>query len=247
MLVTPWKATESTRLLHWYSDAAKEGCGRPGLGGWYSGYWWQWILPDGFEHLTTPLLEFMAVLVNVVVFGRLMLRGFHDKAFVVMHIDASASVTILASGAPKSQSMQLVWEAISGRPECQKPKKRLGAAHTFGPANLMADVASRDKRDVIVRISTQMRLAAVQLRVPSSFKESIAKISQEILFMMNKKVADQGAAADLGTNPGIAVQSAPLIGGNHIATTQLPLIRQPVLSLAMRKRTTMLLLWCWLT
>ena len=45
MIVTPWKATESTRLLHWYSDAAKEGCGRPGLGGWYSGYWWQWILP----------------------------------------------------------------------------------------------------------------------------------------------------------------------------------------------------------
>ena len=33
MMVTPWKATESTRLLHWYSDAAKEGCGRPGLGG----------------------------------------------------------------------------------------------------------------------------------------------------------------------------------------------------------------------
>ena len=68
---------------------------------------------------------------------------------------------------------------------------------------------------VIHQISTQMHLAAVQLRVPSSLKESITKISQEILFMMNKKVADQGAAADLGTSPGIAVQSAPLIGGNY--------------------------------
>ena len=142
MLLTPWKATESTQLLHWYSDAAKEGCGMPGLGGWYSGYWWQWILPEGHTHLSIPVLEFMAVLINMVVFGRLVIRGFHDQAFIVMHIDASVSITVLASGAPKSQPMQLVWEAISERPEYQKLKRRLGAAHTFGPANLMADAAS---------------------------------------------------------------------------------------------------------
>ena len=201
MMVTPWKATESTRLLHWYSDAAKEGCGRPGLGGWYSGYWWQWILPEGYDHLTIPLLEFMAVLVNIVVFGRLVLRGFHDHAFIIMHIDASASVTVLASGAPKSQPMQLVWEAISDRPEYQKLKRRLGAAHTFGPANLMADAASRDKRDVISQISAQMRLEAVQLRVPSSLKETIFNIAQEILAVTNKKAAMQGAAAELRSRP----------------------------------------------
>ena len=201
MIVTPWKATESTRLLHWYSDAAKEGCGRPGLGGWYSGYWWQWILPEGYDHLTIPLLEFMAVLVNIVVFGRLVLRGFHDHAFIIMHIDASASVTVLASGAPKSQPMQLVWEAISDRPEYQKLKRRLGAAHTYGPANLMADAASRDKRDVISQISAQMRLEAVQLRVPSSLKESIFNIAQEILLITNKKAAMQDAAAGLKIDP----------------------------------------------
>ena len=120
-----------------------------------------------------PMLELMAVLVNIVVFGRLVLRGYHDHALIVMHNDASASVTVLASEAPKSQSMQLAWEAMSVRPEYQKLKARLGAAHTFGPANLMADAASRDRRDVIDRISTQMRLEAVQLRVPSSLKESI--------------------------------------------------------------------------
>ena len=59
----------------------------------------------------------MTVLMNIVVFGRLVLRGFHDLVFIVMHIDAFASVTMLASGAPKSQPMQLVWEAISERPE----------------------------------------------------------------------------------------------------------------------------------
>ena len=199
MLVTPWKATESTRLLHWYSDAAKEGCGRPGLGGWYSGYWWQWILPEGYGHLTIPLLEFIAVLVNIVVFGRLVLRGFHDMAFIVMHIDASASVTVLASGAPKSQPMQLVWEAISERPEYKKLKRRLGAAHTFGPANLMADAASRDKRDVISRISAQMRLEAVQLRVPSSLKETVYKIAQEIKLIMEDKAVKKSAAAAMSS------------------------------------------------
>ena len=199
MLVTPWKATESTRLLHWYSDAAKEGCGRPGLGGWYSGYWWQWILPEGYGHLTIPLLEFIAVLVNIVVFGRLVLRGFHDMAFIVMHIDASASVTVLASGAPKSQPMQLVWEAISERPEYKKLKRRLGAAHTFGPANLMADAASRDKRDVISRISAQMRLEAVQLRVPSSLKETVYKIAQEIKLIMEDKAVKKSAVAAMSS------------------------------------------------
>ena len=33
MSVTPWKATESTQLLHRHSDATKEGRGRPGPGG----------------------------------------------------------------------------------------------------------------------------------------------------------------------------------------------------------------------
>ena len=32
ILLTPWKATGSTQLLHWYNDAAKEGCGIPELG-----------------------------------------------------------------------------------------------------------------------------------------------------------------------------------------------------------------------
>jgi hypothetical protein len=81
------------------------------------------------------------------------LRGFHGMAFIVMHIDASASITVLASGAPKSQPMQLVWEAISDRPEFQKLKRRLGATHAFGPADLMADAASRDRRDGISRVS----------------------------------------------------------------------------------------------
>lgn len=149
--------------------------------------------------MTIPLLEFIAVLVNIVVFGRLVLRGFHDMAFIVMHIDASASVTVLASGAPKSQPMQLVWEAISERPEYKKLKRRLGAAHTFGPANLMADAASRDKRDVISRISAQMRLEAVQLRVPSSLKETVYKIAQEIKLVMEDKAVKKSAVAAMSS------------------------------------------------
>ena len=57
----------------------------PGLGGWYSEYWWQWVLPEGHAHLSIPVLEFMAVLINMVVFGRLVIRGFHDQAFIVIY------------------------------------------------------------------------------------------------------------------------------------------------------------------
>ena len=135
-----------------------------------------------------------------------MLRGFHDMAFIVMHIDASASVTVLASGAPKSQPMQLVWEAISDRAKYQKLERRLGAAHTFGPANLMADAASRDKRGVISRISAQMRLEAVQLRVPSSLKESISNIAREIKLVTDEKATRQSAAAKLETSHDIDPQ-----------------------------------------
>ena len=67
MSLTPWKATKSTQPLHWYNDAAKESCGMPRLGGRYSGYWWQWILPEGQAHLSIPVLEFMEVLINIVV------------------------------------------------------------------------------------------------------------------------------------------------------------------------------------
>ena len=139
--------------------------------------------------MTIPLLEFIAILVNIAVFGRLVPRGFHDMAFIFMHIDTWASVIVLASGAPKSQPMQLVWEAISDRPEYQTLKMRLGVAHTLGLANLMADAASRDKRDVISKISAQMRLEAVQLRVPSSLRESISKIAREIKLIVDEKAA----------------------------------------------------------
>ena len=49
--------------------------------------------------------------------SRLVLRGFHDTAFIVIDIDASASVTVLALRAPKSLPMHLVWEAILDRTE----------------------------------------------------------------------------------------------------------------------------------
>ena len=80
----------------------------------------------------------------------------------------------------RSAELDWFWEKISTKFQ-SKLRGRLGAAHTFGPANLMADAASRDKREVISQISAQMRLEAVQLRVPSSLKETIFKIAQEIL------------------------------------------------------------------
>ena len=153
----------------------------------------------------------MAVLINMVVFGRLVLRGFHDLAFIVMHIDASASITVLTSGAPKSQPMQLVWEAISERPEYQKLKRRLGAAHTFGPANLIADAASRNKVDVIDRISAQMRINSVQLPVPSLVKALISGISREILEVINQqdKVQHSDAPAKASALPQVLESKEP--------------------------------------
>ena len=77
--------------------------------------------------MTIPLLEFIAVLINIVVFGRLVFCGFHDTAFIVMHIDASASVTVLASGAPKSQPAYAIsLGGYLGQTGISKAEKEIG-------------------------------------------------------------------------------------------------------------------------
>ena len=95
----------SSLLCSLFSDAALKGCDHPGLGGYYAGYFWSWRLPEWASVLTIPVLEFLAVLFNLIIFSPVIPPS---ADAVCLHVDAEATPLAMALHNPHSPAMQQV-------------------------------------------------------------------------------------------------------------------------------------------
>ena len=87
-----------------FSDAAKEGTKKPGLGGWICGFCWRVPLTKEHLLLDIPVLEAIAAVANVICASALFGGTDHlppDSCFE-MHVDALATVAILIRGRARS-------------------------------------------------------------------------------------------------------------------------------------------------
>ena len=72
------------------SDAMRE-TGESGIGGYFYGLYWYYPVPEDFlPDLTTPVLEFLGVCLNLLVFAPTLLRALkaNRNAYVVLRTDA---------------------------------------------------------------------------------------------------------------------------------------------------------------
>ena len=157
----------ATRRFAAFSDAAKEGTDRPGLGGWFCGYCWR--IPLSAEHLELhiTILEAIAAVVNMCAVHRVLGGVDHLPAdsCIECHVDAKSTADILIKGRAKSEmlvhlhTMALQLEAfVSLLPFTI-------VLHCLGLGNLASDACSRGYDDVlhVIAACLEMRMIPVDL------------------------------------------------------------------------------------
>jgi hypothetical protein len=112
---------------HLYSDAALQGTGRSGIGGYLQGFYWFVLLNGAARDLPISVLEFIAIAVNAIVF-----EPFVRDSDIVLCTDSPNCVQVLDAGRSKSPLMQHVHVQFMALPEVQS----MGAAglvrHRYG-------------------------------------------------------------------------------------------------------------------
>jgi len=176
------------QIYHLYSDAASE-TDSGGLGGWVHGEWWHYpVSKDERNLLHITALEFMAVGVNIILYGGT-LAGHH----VVICADALATVQVLGKGSARAPVMQAIYALITELPEFKALEPLLCSVHVFGEVNVMADAASRDKLRVLHDLSTSIGVAATHVALPPRAFEFISNVKAAAALIQQGR--DQVAAA----------------------------------------------------
>ena len=112
--------------------------------------------------LTIPVLEFLAVSFNLIIFSPVIPPS---ADAVCLHVDAEATPLAMALHNPHSPAMQQVYLQLQALPEFVKLKPKLLTTQIFGPANLLADAASRGKLAVLEGFCKQMGIKPVCMQV----------------------------------------------------------------------------------
>jgi len=160
--LTPAPPVPSMVTNHLYSDAALRGSGKPGIGGYLHGFYWAIELDERATRLPISALEFIAIVVGVIVFEPLV-RGEEN----VICTDSLNCVQVLSSGRSKSEIMQHVHVEFLALPETASMKAAEIVRHTFGPANPLADAASRAKWAELKAWCSQLGIVPCRLEVLS--------------------------------------------------------------------------------
>ena len=132
-------------------DAALEGDGDPGMGGWFYGRWWRVGLSSDarLRHpaMTIPVLENITASINLIQYAPLLQRA----QCVLVESDALATAMILQrgeGGGAGADEMAMVNEMLIATEEYKgyiEPTLRLDVRHTYGAANPLPDAISRAK------------------------------------------------------------------------------------------------------
>ena len=159
-----------------FSDAAKEGTERPGLGGWICGFVWRVPLTESDLTLHISILEAIAAVVNVVCAHRVMGGTEHlpPEPCIEAHIDAQATAQVLIKGRAKSKAMAFLHQAALDIPEFKEMLPFLLVLHVFGLGNIASDAASRGYDNVLQIVATSLGMRVMPLQEPMIARELLA-------------------------------------------------------------------------
>ncbi|KAJ1641134.1 hypothetical protein T492DRAFT_853864 [Pavlovales sp. CCMP2436] len=150
-----------------YSDAAKAGIDTPSLGGYAHGYYWSFPLAHEDCELPMPVLEFCALLGNVLVFASLV-KG----AQVHLATDSLTTADVIAAASAYSLLMQIVHLHLLALPEWRAlaPNGNPHVGFIYSETNVMADAASRGRFELLERLCAQLGLRAHRLEAPHALR-----------------------------------------------------------------------------
>ena len=154
-----------------YGDAALEGDGQPGIGGYAHGLFWQLRIDGKWRLLPISVLEFVALVGNVLVFEPIV-----GIALVTFYTDSRNCYDVLRNSKSRSKLMQLVHTSLLRLPAYQRLRSRASTEWCAGPANPAADAISRFKMDFFQELCAQLGVRPRQLPVPDEVVELLERL-----------------------------------------------------------------------
>jgi hypothetical protein len=174
--------------FHLWSDAAKEGTPTPGLGGYMHGRYWSYELSRAELTLPIVVLEFVALVFNILIFAALAPVG-----RLIAHSDSLGSVQVWNRFSARSLVLQTAHLAASKMPEIAALGARLcSIEHVFGSGNDGADCPSRALYRKLEQLCAQLGCTARRVEAPAT---RIAEFLAELLRVAGAPAGGAGAAA----------------------------------------------------
>jgi len=133
--------------FHACSDAMYE-LARGGLGGYCHGFYWSFVVPpELLPVLSIPILEFLGVVFNFLVFADLLRRLLrtNPNSYVVLRTDALTAALTLPEESQRSPLLVAAYQWLRSRPEFVELAPRCLIGHLFGDANPYSDALSRGR------------------------------------------------------------------------------------------------------
>ena len=172
------EATSAT-LWEMSSDAAKDGTDHPAIAGYMHGA--SWAIPlrpcdvVGPLQISIPVLEFLAIVINFLVFGNRIPTGVR----IVVMSDSLTSVDVLADGTAHAPLMQWLHTRLLADDHFRRLAPLALIGHGFGESNVMGDARSRGYDDLVARLCAALRVRHVPLDAPSSALELLDALRAE--------------------------------------------------------------------
>ena len=171
----------SLRYFVWFTDAAIKGTHFPALGGYAHGLKWVFPLTDRMlELLPIPVLEFLALLAQVIIVGSLLPDPAHPATYeILVGTDSVTSAWKLQTQHGSSQVMSIVLDIFLARPEFQRLRRVIRLAHVYGEGNPLADNISRGDMKLFNHTCNLLGVKPKGLEVPVIFHQLIEHVCTE--------------------------------------------------------------------
>jgi len=164
--------TPYSKVFYLFGDAARSS-EEAGIGGYFHGHWWTHALSKAQLALQIPHLEFIALVINIALFVRLVLMEHDDlpeNVEILANADGLAGVLNLTKDKGKSEVMWYIQEYFKNTSEYKRVKHNLKLAHLFGLGNPLGDAASRGYITLLKAMCLEMGIKPMHLNLPTDLK-----------------------------------------------------------------------------
>lgn len=175
---TAGRIHEPTTYFHLCSDAMYETT-RAAMGGFCHGLYWSFEVPlESIAALSIPILEFLGVVLNIIVFGPMLKRliAGNPRITVVLRTDALTAALTLPAESQRSALLVAAYQWLRERVEFVDIASSCFITHLFGDANPYSDCISRGKWEEFMARCKQIGVKPVDVRLPFTAYELFDQI-----------------------------------------------------------------------
>ena len=154
-----------------------------GMGGFMHGSFWFWrVEAADAEFLLIPELEFMALCVNIVTFGDVLLAAAAAGSRIVVRTDALTAALTLPEESQRSPLLVAAYQWLLAQVIFQKLRPHIAIAHLYGDANPFSDYVSRALWRELQRLCVQVGLKPQRIDV----HPACAELYREMLMLAQR-------------------------------------------------------------